>query len=100
MKKRVIPIGIFGLGTVGSGTVRALQENREAIEQNLGVSLAIKKICVLHPDKPRSVSFDRSLITTNPDEVLDGPEIDIVAELIGGIEPARSYIERAIRQGK
>jgi homoserine dehydrogenase len=100
MQKRVIRIGIFGLGTVGSGTVRALQENREAIEQNLGVSLVVKKICVLHPDKPRSVAFDRSLLTTNPDEILDDPEIEVVAELIGGIEPARSYIERAIRQGK
>jgi homoserine dehydrogenase len=59
MEKRVIKIGMFGLGTVGTGTVRALQENRDAIEQNLGVSMTIKKICVLHPDKPRSVSFDR-----------------------------------------
>jgi homoserine dehydrogenase len=100
METPVIRIGILGLGTVGSGTLRALQENREAIERNVGARLVVKKICVLHPDKPRPVEFDRALLTTDPAEVLEDPEIDIVAELIGGIEPARSYIERAIRAGK
>jgi homoserine dehydrogenase len=100
MEKPVIHIGILGLGTVGSGTLRALQENRAAIERTVGAQLVVKKICVLHPDKPRSVEFDRGLLTTDPAEVLEDPEIDIVAELIGGIEPARSYIERAIRAGK
>jgi homoserine dehydrogenase len=100
MEKRVIHIGILGLGTVGSGALRALQENRASIERNVGAQLVVKKICVLHPDKPRPVEFDRALLTTDPAEVLEDPEIEIVAELIGGIEPARSYIERAIRAGK
>jgi homoserine dehydrogenase len=100
MAKSPIQVGIFGLGTVGSGTLRTLQENREAIERNLGVPLVVKKICVLHPDKLRAVEFDRALLTTNPNEILDDPEIDIVAELIGGIEPAHSYLQRAIRAGK
>src|SRR6266852_1334873 len=100
MGKSVINIGLLGLGNVGCGTVRALEENREAIERKIGVRLAIKKICVLHPDKPRPISFDRSLLTTNAAEITDDPEIDIVAELMGGLEPARSYIERALRHGK
>jgi homoserine dehydrogenase len=100
MEQSVLRIGILGLGTVGSGTLRALQENAEAIERKVGARLVVKKICVLHPDKPRPVTFDRNLLTTDPGEILDDPEIDIVAELIGGVEPARGYIERAIRQGK
>jgi homoserine dehydrogenase len=100
MEQSLLRIGILGLGTVGSGTLRALQENQAAIERKVGARLVVKKICVLHPDKPRPVSFDRGLLTTDPGEVLDDPEIDIVAELIGGIEPARTYLERAIRNGK
>jgi homoserine dehydrogenase len=100
MDKNVINIGLIGLGNVGCGTVRALEENREAIERTIGARLQVKKICVLHPDKPRPLSFDRSLLTTDAAQITDDPEIDIVAELIGGIEPARSYIERAIQNGK
>jgi homoserine dehydrogenase len=100
MGKSVINIGLIGLGNVGCGTVRALEENRSAIERKVGARLAIKKICVLHPDKPRPIAFDRSLLTTDATQITDDPEIDIVAELIGGIEPARTYIERAIRNGK
>ncbi len=100
MVKGVINIGLLGLGNVGCGTVRALEENREAIEQKIGTRLVIKKICVLHPDKPRLIPFDRSLLTTNAAEIIDDPEIDIVAELMGGLEPARSYIDGALRSGK
>jgi homoserine dehydrogenase len=100
MQKSVIHIGFLGLGNVGCGAYRALEENRAAIERKVGARLEVKKICVLHPDKPRPIAVDRSLLTTDPAEVIDDPEIDIVAELIGGIEPARTYIERAIRQNK
>src|SRR4051794_16055460 len=100
MGKSVINIGLIGLGNVGCGTVRALEENREAIERKVGGRLVIKRICVLHPDKPRPIAFDRSLITTDASDIIDDPEIDIVAELIGGIEPARTYIERALHNGK
>lgn len=100
MEQGVVKIGLIGLGNVGCGTVRALAENREAIERKVGVRLEVKRICVLHPDKPRPIEFDRSLLTTDAAQVTDDPEIDIVAELIGGIEPARGFIERAIRNGK
>src|SRR5262249_4493771 len=91
---------LIGLGNVGCGTVRALEENRQAIERKVGAPLVIKRICVLHPEKPRPISFDRSLLTTDAAQVTDDPAIDIVAELIGSIEPARTYNERALRNGK
>lgn len=95
-----IEIGLLGLGVVGSGTVRVLQENREAIARKIGAEIHVRKIAVRDPHKPRLVQVDRSLLTTNPLEVLDDPEIQIVCELIGGVEPARDYVLRAIRNGK
>lgn len=95
-----IVIGMLGCGVVGSGTLRTLQESAEAIERQLHRKLVVKKICVRDLDKPRGVEVPRSLLTTNAAEVLDDPEIDIVAELIGGTEPAGEYILRALRNGK
>ncbi|MCC6445297.1 MAG: homoserine dehydrogenase [Armatimonadetes bacterium] len=100
MAKEVIRVGILGLGTVGSGTVQTLQENKKDIEQKIGARLEIKKIAVAHPDKKRPVPLEPGWITGDVNEVMDDPEIDIVAELIGGVEPARSYIDRALDSGK
>ncbi|MEP6754369.1 MAG: homoserine dehydrogenase [Chthonomonadales bacterium] len=98
--KESINIGILGLGVVGSGTVSLLNQNREAIEQKVGMPVRIRKIAVRDLNKRRSIEVDRSLITNNPIEVLDDPEIDILCELIGGVSPAREYVMRALKMGK
>jgi len=95
-----IGVGILGCGVVGTGTIRTLQENAAAIERQLGARLVLKKVCVRNLDKPRSVDVSPSLFTSDPSEVLNDPEIQIVAELIGGIEPAGDYILQALRNGK
>lgn len=95
-----VTIGVLGLGVVGSGTVRLLTQNREEIERKIGVPIHVKRIAVRHLDKPRLVAVDRALLTTDPYDILDDPEIDIVCELIGGVEPAREYVLRALRNGK
>lgn len=95
-----IKIGVLGLGVVGSGTVRILQENADEIAHRVGARLVVKKIAVRSPDKPRAVTVDRALLTDNPNEVIDDPEIQILAELIGGVEPAHDYVMRAIESGK
>ena len=97
---KTIGVGILGCGVVGSGTIRTLQENAAGIERQIGATLEIKKVCVKNLDKPRPVDVPRSLFTSDPSEVLDDPEIQIVAELIGGLEPAGDYILRALRNGK
>ena len=87
-----IKVGIIGLGTVGSGVLKTLK-NFDDIE--------IVKIAVRDINKPRDiVGLDKSLLTDNAYEVAENPDIDIVAELIGGIEPALSIIKRAIECGK
>ena len=98
MKK--IHIGLLGFGTVGSGMVKILLENREVIESRLGASLALKRIAVHDLERDRGVAVDASLLTTDVETVIDDPEVDIVVELIGGYEPAKSFILRAIENGK
>lgn len=91
-KGKKIKIGIIGLGTVGSGVFKTLAsfENIEVV-----------KIAVKNINKPRNIEgLDNSIITDDPYEVVNDPEIDIVAELIGGVNPAFDLIKTAIKNGK
>ena len=93
-------LGIIGLGTVGSGTVKILFENQSLIKKRLGAPLLVKKIAVRDPSLPRRVEVPDTLLTTDPESIFRDPEIKIVVELIGGLEPARTFILRAIEAGK
>ena len=98
---RTISVGLLGLGNVGSGVVKLLADNAEAIRQRLGGSaVAIRRVAVREADKPRLVDVAPSLITTDVNAILSDPEIEIVVELVGGEEPARSYLLEAIARGK
>jgi homoserine dehydrogenase len=94
-----INIGILGLGTVGSGVVSILQQNAPDIKTRTQSEITIKRVLVLNPQEPQKISGDFTL-TAIADDILLDPEIDIVIEVMGGIEPARSYILKALRQGK
>jgi homoserine dehydrogenase len=96
---RTIAVGLLGLGNVGAGVVKLLADNAAAIERRLGARVVVKRAAVREADKPRLVDVDPALITTRPEEVIDDPEVQIVAELIGGVSPAREYILRAIERG-
>jgi homoserine dehydrogenase len=98
--KESLNIGILGLGVVGSGAVTLLNQNRTQIERKIGAKVNVRRIAVRDLDKKRAVQVDRALLTNNPVDVLDDPEIDIVCELIGGVSPAREYVLRALRNGK
>jgi homoserine dehydrogenase len=98
---RTISVGLIGLGNVGSGVVKLLADNADAIRQRLGGSaVAIRRIAVREADKPRLVDVSSSLITTDVAAVLGDPEIEIILELMGGEEPARTYLLDAIARGK
>jgi len=98
---RTISVGLLGLGNVGSGVVKLLADNADAIRQRLGgASVAIRRVAVREADKPRLVDVQPSLITTDVNAVLTDPEIEIVLELVGGEEPARTYVLDAIARGK
>jgi homoserine dehydrogenase len=95
-----IRIGIIGLGTVGTGVVKLLQQNRDLIQNRLGATIEIARIADLDITTDRGIILDPSILTTDAMEVLTDPSIHIVAELIGGEEPAATFILKAIGQGK
>ena len=93
-----IGIGLLGLGTVGAG-VAAILNTPEGRHPLIG-DLQIAKVAVRDLQRPRPVELDPSLLTTDPQEVVDDPNVQVVVEVMGGIEPARTLIMRAIAAGK
>ena len=84
-------IGLIGLGTVGSGVYKSLQ-NFDNVE--------IVKIAVRNINKSRSVEVPTTMLTDNPYDVVNDPSIDVVVELMGGVAPAWDYINTALENGK
>ncbi len=95
---KTVRIGLMGLGTVGSGLVSLIQKNAEMIERRSDVRLEIVRALVQDPNKIRSLPSEQ--VTLNPRDLFDDPSIDIIVEVIGGIEPARSYLLEALRAKK
>jgi homoserine dehydrogenase len=98
--KKKINVGMIGLGTVGSGAFRILRDNAELIRHRVGVPIEVVKVAVRDTARDRGLDISRSLLTANPSHVVDDPYIDIVVELIGGYEPAKELLLRAIARGK
>ncbi|NLI93588.1 MAG: homoserine dehydrogenase [Peptococcaceae bacterium] len=96
---RKIQIGLLGFGTVGSGVAAILMNNPYDIDTRSHSNISVKKALVRNLLKERPYS-DGISFTDKPDEILNDPEIDIVVEVMGGIEPARSYILSALQHGK
>ncbi len=98
--KDKIGIGLIGLGTVGSGVVDILRRNGELIKRRLGVPIEIKKILRKDTGKPLPAGVSGDMITTDIKEITENHAVDIVVEVMGGVEPAKSYILSAINNGK
>jgi homoserine dehydrogenase len=96
----MINVGIIGFGTVGSGTVRILLENRDVLAQRLGFEINLKRIAARDIRKERGIRVPEGILTAEVDTLLNDPEIHIIVELIGGISPAKEYILKAIANGK
>ncbi len=95
-----INIGLIGLGTVGTGVVRLLRENDDIIRDRLGAEIVLKRVAVSDLSKGRGVDLEHEIMTADARDVITDPEIAIVVELVGGIEPARSFILEAVGEGK
>ena len=95
-----VNVGIIGFGTVGSGTVEILLENRDIITSRVGTQVIIKKIADLDISRDRGIALEPGLLTTEAMDVIDDPEIQIVAELMGGTKKAKDYILKAMENGK
>jgi homoserine dehydrogenase len=95
-----VKLGLIGFGTIGAGVVKILSSNADVIQKRLGASVQIAKIADLDITTDRGVSVESGVLTTNVDDILNDPEIEIVIELIGGYEPARTFLLKAIENGK
>lgn len=98
--KKVISIGLIGFGTIGTGVIKLLRKNGKLIENRLGAEIRLRKIADIDISKSRGITVDDALLSTRADDILDDPEIDIVVELMGGYEPARTFILKAMDRGK
>jgi homoserine dehydrogenase len=95
-----VPVALLGYGTVGSAVNRLLNEQAEDIERATGHRLRVVKALVRNLDKEREFPPERGVLTTNVNDVLDDPEISIVAEVMGGVEPTGDHVLELLRTGK
>lgn len=100
MSKKVINAALLGLGTVGTGVYKVLRQQRDEMGQKIGAVVEIKKILVRNLKKAAAKIDDPSVLTNNWKEIVEDDSIDLVIEVMGGIEPARTWILEAFQAGK
>ena len=93
---RSVRLGLLGCGTVGGGVVQLLHAKAKYIAQSVGAPLEIARVLVRARDKVRVAELDRALLTTDPETVLSDPSIDVFVEVMGGVDPTREYVDRAL----
>ena len=96
----MIKVGLLGCGTVGGGVVQLLKQNAAYLEARVGAPIEVVKVLVRDPQKERVPELPRDRLTTDPEAVLGDASIDVFIEVMGGLDPARGYVERAIAMGK
>jgi len=100
MASAPLNVGLIGLGTVGTQVADRMLTWQSQLARRAGVELCLKRVLVRDVAKQRAVDIDKELITANPADLLDDPDINVIVEVAGGEEPMRGYLERAIRAGK
>ena len=98
--KDIYSIGLIGFGTIGAGVVETFNRNLDLMEQKVGAKIKLKKVVDLDIETDRGVKIDKNILSTDVNDILEDSEIDIVIELIGGYEPAKSFILKAVSGGK
>ncbi len=95
-----IHVGFLGLGNIGSGVWQLIQRRHEQLCERDQVDFLVKRVLVRSLEKPRSVPIEDRVLTTDPQDILQDDSIGLVAEFMGGLEPARSYLIEALKRGK
>ncbi|MCR2044419.1 homoserine dehydrogenase [Anaerosalibacter massiliensis] len=96
----MINIGLMGLGTVGSGVYEIINNRRRFFEDEIGEKIKIKKVLVKNKNKNRNIDIDDKLLTLNPKDILDDPEVDIVIDVLSEKEIAYDYLKYALENKK
>ena len=97
---KTVGIGLLGFGTVGAGVVMGLNKNQGLLENRTGLKLELRRIADIDIERDRGVSVPPGVLTRDTEAVVASPEIDIVIELIGGLNAARKLITQALQRGK
>ena len=97
---KTVKIGLLGLGNIGTGTYKVLEMNKEQIEAATGARVVIDQILEKDVTKERDINVNPGQFTQDPDDIFNNPEIDIVIELLGGIEPATTFMLDAMKNKK
>lgn len=97
---KTVKVGLLGLGNIGTGTYKTLEMNKEQIEAAAECNIEITKILERDVDRERDITVSADQFTQDPDSIFTDPEIDIVIELLGGIEPASTFMLSAMNHGK
>jgi homoserine dehydrogenase len=95
-----IKVGLIGFGNIGTGLVNALNRNSTLIDARVGMPVRLVKIADVDTKRQRDADYDPAILCDNADAILDDPSISVVVELVGGLEPARTFVEKALRNGK
>jgi len=99
-KRRRVGVGVIGFGTIGTGTVRVLREHRAAIEARLGFPIEVVRVADLDTRSERGVRLAKGVLIKDARKLIHDPAVDVVVELIGGQEPARTFLSEAVEAGK
>lgn len=95
-----INIGLIGFGNIGTGLVNAINANGALMGDRLGTKLNLAGIADPDTKRKRDADYDTAILTSDANTLLDDPSIHIIVELVGGLEPARTFVEKALRNGK
>ena len=93
-------VALLGLGTVGSGVVKIIEENREQIKETMNKDINIRHILVRDKSRSRPINVSKYHLTEDIDEILKDDSIDIVVEVMGGIEPTVDWLKSALSEKK
>ncbi|HEY2517004.1 MAG TPA: homoserine dehydrogenase [Polyangiaceae bacterium] len=95
-----VRLGLLGCGTVGGGVVKLLGASHDAFSSRVGAKVEIARVLVRDPEKERVPELDRAIVTTDPEVILGDSSIDVFVEVMGGVDPARGYVTRALESGR
>jgi homoserine dehydrogenase len=95
-----VRIGLLGCGTVGGGVIQLLEANAAYLASRVGAPLEVVRVLVRRGEKKRVPELNRALVTTKVSDVLDDESLELIVEVMGGVDPARAYVERAIQSGR
>ena len=95
-----VGVAILGLGVVGGGTYRILTENRAFYRDTQGLDVSVECVLERNPARAEALGVPAQDVAGSIEEVVSNPNVDIVVEVIGGVEPARTFVLKALRSGK